>query len=82
MNVAQIECQIVQIEQRIANLNNYSAQLYDEIMRNQDLYIEGYEFNIGKVNGKLQREMEKTKVEINKLKNKLYRLQKKIGLIY
>jgi SMC interacting uncharacterized protein involved in chromosome segregation len=81
MNVVQIECQIAQIEQRIISLNSHRDHLYDEIMRNQDLYIEGYEVNLGKVNSKLQREMRKTEVEIDKLSNRLYRLQKKIGLM-
>ena len=71
----QIQCKIMQIQMKIAELQAHKDACYNQIMRNQDIYMEGFEFNLGRENGKLEREMNKTDKEIKKLNEKQWKLQ-------
>ena len=57
------------IDAEIERLDKYSCELYWEIDRNQDLYMQGYLGSL-KINNKIEQERIKCDTKIRKLKEK------------
>lgn len=64
---------VKKITEEINQYEVYSNALYNQIMRNQDLYIEGYIDSL-KMNDKLEKERIKYRSKISKLSGKRNRL--------
>jgi SMC interacting uncharacterized protein involved in chromosome segregation len=79
LNQQEIMNRIAAKTNEISELQAYRNQLYAQIMRNQDLYMENY-INSLKCNRKLEREKSKVEKKVQKLREEVGELNRKLNL--